>query len=368
MYKYTLTNKRRSDCPFCGKHGKYSAFMNTQTHELAAIEYGMCSSCRESKRPPDNYLQGDSNYVEENKLAYFEADTLNINTINQFYKPKYYVQNNFIEGLEQKFGEDRIKRVVDLYKLGRFEDSGIVFPYLYTDNHICTGKIMFYDDNLNRIKEGKKQYPRYLHNLYYHSDNGDTWDLSPYSGEYIIDENDNIVEKKFKLKLCLFGHNQIVNDKQKIICLVESEKTAVIMSIILPEYIWVASGGKTLIQDYKFLFFTLRKCLVFADLSENDNVYIYWLEKLTEYSRKNGYDFEFIDYYSEFVENDETIINYCKGKGFDIADFVLHFNINDSYIKFIKKKLELTLNKPASHEAPMLISEDNRISVKNNFY
>jgi hypothetical protein len=355
MYKYTLTNRRRSDCPFCGKDGKYGAFMNTKTGELASIEFGMCSSCRESKRPPDNYVQRDSNYVEENKLAYFEADTLKFNTINQFYMPKYYVQNNFIEGLEQKFGEDRVKRVVDLYKLGRFDDSGIVFPYLYTDTHICTAKIMFYDDNLNRVKEGKKQYPRYLHNLCYQTDGYWCYDFR----DFDIDENGDEVLIPFKLKLCLFGHNQIVNDKQKTICLVESEKTAVIMSIVFPEFIWVASGGKTLIQDYKFLFFTRRKCLVFADMSENDNVYDYWLEKLTEYSRKYGYDFEFIDYYSEFLENDETIINYCKGKGFDIADFVLHFNINNSYVKFIKNKLEFTLNKDASHEAPMLISENN---------
>ena len=352
MYKYTLSNKRRSDCPHCGKRGKYSAYMNTQTGELAPVEYGMCSSCQESKRPPDNFVAGESTYTEDNKLAYYEADTVHINLINSFYKPKNYVENNFIEGLEQKFGKDPVKRVVDLYKLGRFYDSGVVFPYQYTDNQICTGKIMFYDDNLNRIKEGKKSYPQYLHNLNYQTDGYWHCDFR----DFDIDENGNEVLIPFKLKLCLFGHNQVVNEKHKTVCLVESEKTAVIMSIVLPEFIWVASGGMHLIQNYKFLFFTGRKCLVFPDLSEDDKVYKYWYEKLSGYNRKYCYDFEIVDYLSEFLNKDEELIRKCKCEKFDIADFVMHFNINNSYTKFIRNKLELELNK-ASDEAQMLSSE-----------
>ena len=112
------------------------------------------------------------------------------------------------------------------------------------------------------------------------------------------------------------------------------------MSIVLPEFIWVASGGKTLIQDYKFLFFTGRKCLVFPDLSEDDNVYLYWSEKLHGYNRKYGYGFEMVDFYSEFLQYDSELIRFCKYDGkFDIADFVLDFNKNDVYINFLKKKL-----------------------------
>lgn len=332
MYKYTLTNSRRVDCPFCGKRGKYSAYINTLTQELAPIEYGMCSSCRESKRPPDNYVVGDSSTIENISLGYFEADTITINMINQYYRPKSYEPNNFIESLEKRYGTEQVKRVVDLYKLGRFVDSGVVFPYMYTDYHVCTAKIMFFDNELHRIKEGKKKYPRYLHNLNYQSDGYWSYDFNDY------DECGNLVP--FKLKLSLFGHNQVINDKQKTICLVESEKTAVIMSIVSPEFIWVASGGKTLIQDYKFLFFSGRRCLVFPDMSEDNNVYTYWFEKLTNYNRKYGYDFEIVDYYSEFLQNDHELISYCKCEKFDIADFVLDFNLNDVYIDFIRTKLK----------------------------
>ncbi len=363
MYKYTLTNKRRTDCPFCFKKGKYSAFMNTKTGELAPLEYGMCSSCTKSKRPPDNFISGESVQEDNSILGYYEADTVSINMINQFHQGKYR-RSNFIKGLERRFGREQVKRVVDLFKLGSFADSGIVFPYLYTDTHVCTGKIMFYDDDLHRIKDGKKQYPQYLHNLNYKSDENGHFDFN----DYDIDENGNEYIIRFKLKLCLFGHHQIVNDKHKIICLVESEKTAVIMSIVLPEFIWVASGGKTMIQDYKFLYFTGRKCLVFPDLSEDDNVYLYWLEKLTYYNRKYGYDFEVLDYYSEFLHNDIDLIRYCKCEGkFDVADFVMDFNAKNAYINFIKVKIVQTINK-ASPEAQILIPEirTDGISEINN--
>jgi hypothetical protein len=365
MYKYTLTNKRRTDCPFCFKKGKYSAFINTKTGELAPLEYGMCSSCRESRRPPDNYIIGESTYEDNANFGYYEADTVSINLINQYHKEKSYVRNNFINGLERRFGKGPVKRVVDQFKLGRFADSGILFPYLYTDTHVCTGKIMFYDDDLHRIKEGKKQYPQYLHNLNYKTDGYWRYDFN----EYDIDENGNEYIIPFKLKLCLFGHHQVVNDKLRTICLVESEKTAVIMSIVLPEFIWLASGGKTMIQDYKFLYFTGRKCLVFPDLSEDDNVFEYWLEKLIYYNRKYGYDFEIIDYYTEFLHNDIDLIRYCKCVGkFDIADFALDFNANNSYTDFIRNKIKQTLNKTAITAAEILIPEIKtvRISEINN--
>ena len=342
MYKYTLTNIRRSDCPFCGKRSKYSAFMNTKTHELAPIEYGMCSSCQLSKRPLDNYLNGESINVDDNKIAYYEADTLNINIINHFHKPSSYVHNNFIEGLELRFGEDRVKRVVDLYKLGRFEDSydgqssAVVFPYFYTESHLCTAKLMWFDNYLHRIKEGKKAYPKFLHNLYYRDDRGILHDYNNYD----TDDDMNEVIVPFKLKMCLFGHHQIINDKSKTICLVESEKTSVIMSIVMPEFIWVASGGKTLIQDYKFLFFSGRKCHAFPDLSPDDNVYKYWSEKLTYYNWKYGYDFKLVDYFSDFLQNNNDRINYCKGLKLDLADFAMHFNRENIYLDYLKNKLK----------------------------
>jgi hypothetical protein len=50
----------------------------------------------------------------------------------------------------------------------------------------------------------------------------------------------------FVLQQCLFGlHNINSIVKGDTICIVESEKTAIIMSIVKPNFLWLATGSKT---------------------------------------------------------------------------------------------------------------------------
>lgn len=53
-----------------------------------------------------------------------------------------------------------------------------------------------------------------------------------------------IPHKDFNLCQCFFGEHLINKDKTKPIALVESEKTALIASYYLPQFLWIASGGK----------------------------------------------------------------------------------------------------------------------------
>ena len=87
-----------------------------------------------------------------------------------------------------------------------------------------------------------------------------------------------IKEPNFNLRQCLFGLHLINQDYQKDIAIVESEKTAIIMSIYLPEFIWLATGSKS---NFKFdLLEPLkkRKCFAFPDKGEFKN----WNDKAKE--------------------------------------------------------------------------------------
>jgi hypothetical protein len=82
----------------------------------------------------------------------------------------------------------------------------------------------------------------------------------------------------FVINQCLFGLHLINESNQKTIAVVESEKTAVIMSIFKPDYIWVATGMKG-----GFKFETLKpikdyKIIAFPDKSEYND----WLKKAIE--------------------------------------------------------------------------------------
>ena len=50
--------------------------------------------------------------------------------------------------------------------------------------------------------------------------------------------------QNYELQQCLFGLHLINEHPEKTIALVESEKTTIIMSLFLPNYIWIATGSK----------------------------------------------------------------------------------------------------------------------------
>ena len=48
----------------------------------------------------------------------------------------------------------------------------------------------------------------------------------------------------FRLRQCLFGEHLLNRSTSAPVMLVESEKTAVVMCHFIPDYIWLATGGK----------------------------------------------------------------------------------------------------------------------------
>lgn len=115
-------------------------------------------------------------------------------------------------------------------------------------------------------------------------------------------------EFDFNLCQCLFGLHRINEDYLKTIAIVESEKTAIIMSLFIPDYIWIATGSK---QNLKFdLLKPIKKrnIVLFPDKGE----YINWLNKATEL---NAIGFKIA--VSDLIEQTDY------ENGFDLADYYL---------------------------------------------
>src|SRR5690606_32102403 len=55
------------------------------------------------------------------------------------------------------------------------------------------------------------------------------------------------IQKKYMM--CLFGEHLLDPAKQKIVCVVESEKTAAIASFHYPQFDWVACGSNNGLTD-----------------------------------------------------------------------------------------------------------------------
>jgi hypothetical protein len=73
-------------------------------------------------------------------------------------------------------------------------------------------------------------------------------------------------QPEFALNQCLFGEH-LLRDKNKPIALVESEKTAIIASVYLPQFIWVAVGGKQNLNINMIRVLKGRTVVLFPDLN-----------------------------------------------------------------------------------------------------
>jgi len=95
--------------------------------------------------------------------------------------------------------------------------------------------------------------------------------------------------------------------------LVESEKTALIMSILVPQTTWLATGGK---QNFKHeMLWTIceQDVAVYPDADALDN----WSRKIEELNREHGYRFFIPNWYREKCTTEAI------AKKMDIADMML---------------------------------------------
>lgn len=150
-----------------------------------------------------------------------------------------------------------LKRVCEKYLLGCNRTGGVIFWQSDLKGTIRTGKIMHYNPTTGkRLKHLPPQWVHKKMNL----------------------------PADWQLRQCLFGLNQLRFCTTKPVALVESEKTAVIMSLFRPEYIWLASGGK----------YNLRAELI--DEVPTDSIDIYpdkdalsdWQDKLPQLQSKTS--------------------------------------------------------------------------------
>jgi hypothetical protein len=112
---------------------------------------------------------------------------------------------------------------------------------------------------------------------------------------------------------------------------VESEKTAITMSLFLPDYLWIATGSKANFKKELLEPIKGFNIIVYPDKSEYEE----WNTKATQF-RQNGYTIKCSDY----IEKKEVL------KGTDLAD--VYFESKTSEIVEIKyTKTEIEVNRLA---------------------
>ncbi len=289
LQKLNFAKKRTiaETCP-CGKNNKDGKF----TPYIGFVNCGFCHSCGQTFLPP---IEQENNTTAaktpiaprppkvEKSISFIDVEVFKKSLSN-------FDQNNFVKFLIERFGTATANELISKYYLGTSKHwSGAnVFWQIDTKGKIRTGKIMLYNPaDGKRIKQ-PKDCVQWVHKV--------------------------TQQSEFELKQCFFGEH-LLNDKTKPIAIVESEKTALISSIYLPKFIWLATGGKTNLTAEKMQVLNGRKVVLFPDL----NCFNEWTNKANEFSKSITISV------SDLLELKATAEQ--KKAGLDLADYLLNFDV-----------------------------------------
>ncbi len=138
-----------------------------------------------------------------------------------------------------------LKRLLEEYRLGATRDGSVIFWQIDKTDKVRTGKVMQYNsEDGHRIKGRQTSAVNWIHSIL---------------------KKQRVLAKDWQLSQCLFGEHLLKIHPDKVVVLVESEKSAVIGSAIFPDYVWLATGGKSQMRDEKLRVLTGRTVLLFPD-------------------------------------------------------------------------------------------------------
>lgn len=161
------------------------------------------------------------------------------------------VRNSLCQCLVQMYDTDSVERLTQEYQLGCYAMNGqedyTVFPNIDVQGRVCNLKVQHYDTDCFS--------PRFAH-----SDPGSCrWLGSIWAGEGRLPK-----DAQFRSS-CLFGEHLLTGRPAQTVALVESPKNALFGAMEFPQYLWIATGNKTMLKRDVLLPLRGRDVLVIPD-------------------------------------------------------------------------------------------------------
>lgn len=257
LEKYSGKNSRYT-CPNCRHKHSFVRYVDEQ-NKYIANHVGRCNreiKCGYHLKPKEYFNQGNEhNHIINHNINCNMKSNYSVSYIPNgflYNSLRKYECNNFVKFLERNFGGQITNEVIEKYFIGtsaQFNYS-TVFWQIDDSLKIRTGKIIKYDENGHRVKDKIN----YVHSI--------------------------LKIKNFELKQCLFGLHLLRYDKERFkkICIVESEKTAVICSVLYPEHHWLATSGLQNLNYEKIKELQASRIVFIPDLG----AYQIWQKKIRD--------------------------------------------------------------------------------------
>lgn len=290
----------RYPCPSCQNRNKtFTRYINTETGEHLHPSVGRCNreiNCGYHYTPKQYFRDNNISFDTPQPKAYkprpvtHQQKPVSFIPVEVFKASlKAHETNHFVQFLINLFGVDVASQLVSRYFIATSKhwNGATVFWQIDTQGNVRTGKIMLYDPTTGKRVKNLEQPIHWAHKA--------------------------LKQPEFELRQCLFGEHLLI-DKTKPVAIVESEKTAVIASVYLPQFVWVAVGSLTNLNAEKCTILKGRTVTLFPDLNGFDK----WSRKAKELSHLATFTV------SELLERKASEAE--RKQGFDLADYLIQFN------------------------------------------
>ena len=326
-YKEMKRNNWNRVCPDCGQPDEFVVYINALTGQ--PIDEKSCGKCNREKncayhKPPREWFEehrplrtervSKEEWLEQKRQREREAEEVrrkleqqeaerkarrfDIHRTEQHPDAQAYIDrmgelcgqsqstdNALARWLCTMFPKDKVDEVLRLYRTGSTPDGWIIYWGIDIHDNVHTGKMMAYGPDGHRLK-GKN--------------------IASFNWVHAKEGIEQLADQ------CLFGEHRLMGWDGSI-ALVESEKTAIILTLWFPNILWLATGGKQNFKHEVLWPICGREVFVLPDADALDD----WMAKAEVLNREHGYRF--------IIHND--YVRLCtpeaREKKQDLADMLL---------------------------------------------
>ncbi len=318
--------KSRHACPACNSKGMFVRYVGDDG-EYLSTDVGRCnreSKCGYHKKPGQYFAeQGISRqgFNPKRRLKpIYKAQVLTEKPKSfDFITPEHlkltlgnYGRNAFVQFLLNLFPDcaGEIQAVLKMYLVGTFDDY-TCFPQIDRLNRVCRGKLIRFNRATGKRLKGD-------------------YDTSSLVRKLRLKED-------FNYKQIFFGEHLLTKYPDKPIAVVESEKTAIIAHLCLPEFVWLGSNSKSWLKAERLQRLGQRQIILYPDADGFD----LWQE-IASRARLQGLQVKV----SNLIENHAAAEQ--KANGYDLADYLIEqqkeINQTNDFIDVFNTKLETVFN------------------------
>ncbi|MDD4386070.1 MAG: DUF6371 domain-containing protein [Bacteroidales bacterium] len=305
----------RTICPQCKKPHSFTLYLDGNTNQPISPTVGICNhanSCGYHYTPKqyfiDNPHKRESNFTgRPTRIIQRTEPPKPIGLIpTQYLNKTQSTDSNFVYFLTNLFKSLKnidvsIDELCKTYRLGATKDKRVIFWQVDINGNARTGKMMQYNPTTGKRVHNASGAIDWVHNTLKRAEK---------------------LPSDYNLKQCYFGEHLLNEQPDKIVAITESEKTAIICSVLFPQMVWIGAGNLNGLTVEKSKALKGRSIMLFPDLSNPDlpiekQAFTIWSNKADEIRKTYGCKVVVSDILEKNATEEE------KKAGLDIADYLI---------------------------------------------